>query len=100
HRDRWRWVATGVLAALCPIQAWSLLNGGFSSRPHYPLGASPAMLTRILAGDVYLGTLLGGNGLAASMSTGVFLFLAIAAVIGTAIAAFCFARSAVEMRLF
>jgi hypothetical protein len=100
HRDRWRWVATGVLAALCPIQAWSLLNGGFSSRPHYPLGASPAMLTRILAGDVYLGTLLGGNGLAASMSTGVFLFLAIAAVIGTAIAAFCFARSAMEMRLF
>lgn len=100
HRNHWRRVATGVLVATCSIQAWSLLNGGFSSRPHYALGASPALLTRILGAQVYLGPLLGGNGLAVSQSAGVFVFLAIAVIIGTVIVVFCFARSAVEMRLF
>ena len=100
RRETWRWVESVILAAACLIQAWPLLHGGLSGRPHFALGASPAMLTRILAGDVYLGALLGSNGLAASPSAGVFVFLAVVAVLGTFIVICCFTNSPVEMRLF
>jgi hypothetical protein len=101
HRDRWRWVAVGALAALSLVQAWVLLvNTGFSSRPHYTLGASPALFTRILAGHVYLGTLLGHNQLAAHSDPRLFIFLLCVAIGGTAIVAICFVKSAVEMKLF
>lgn len=100
HRDRWRLVACGVLALTCLIQAWGLLSGGFSSRPHFALGASPAMLVRILAGHVFIGTLLGANGLAASTSPRVLIFLVCAAAGGIAMTAFCLTKSTQPMKLF
>jgi hypothetical protein len=100
HRERWRWFAAGVFAALCPIQAWSLLNGGFSSRPHFALGASPALLARILGGNVYLATLLGGNGLAFGPGPRLFIFLVFMAIFGTIFVAVTYFRSALEMKLF
>jgi hypothetical protein len=100
YRDRWRWVEAGILAAACLVQAWSLFNGGFSSRPHYPLGASPAMFARILAGQVYLGTLLGSNALAAHPGLGRLIVFTCIAASGTIFVAICFLRSPLQMRLF
>jgi hypothetical protein len=58
------------------------------------------MLIRILAGHIYLGTLLGGNVLALLQSPQIFCFFVFVAVIGTAIVALCFVKSSVEMKLF
>ena len=98
-RDRWRWIEAGVLAATCFVQAWSLFNGGFSSRPHYPLGASPAMFARILAGQVYVGALLGDNALAAHAGiVRLIVFICIAAG-GTIFVFICFFKSSLQMKL-
>ena len=100
YSDRWLFVVAGVLAATCVVQSWGLLNGGFSSRPHTALGASPAMLTRIIASHIFLGTLLGGNGLATKSSPRIFIFLLCVAVGGIVFVAFCLAKSIMQMRLF
>jgi hypothetical protein len=100
HRDRWLWAEAGVLAAACFVQAWSLFNGGLSSRPHYVLGASPVLFARILAGQVYLGTILGWNGVAGHASLGISIALAVIAAGGTILVAVCFLRSSLAMKLF
>jgi hypothetical protein len=100
HRERWMLVAAGVLAATCCIQAWGLLNGGFASRPHSDLGASPAMLIRILAGHVFLGTLLGSNGIAAISSPSSFYVLLCAAVGGLTCVALCWTKAPLPLKLF
>jgi hypothetical protein len=99
YRDRWRWVEAGVLAATCFVQAWSLFNGGFSSRPHHALGASPAMFARILGGQVYLGALLGSNALAAHAGIArLIVFICIAAG-GTIFVFICFFKSSLQIKL-
>lgn len=100
RRDRWRQVAAGALATCCLVQGWGLLNGGFSSRPHHALGATPTMLARIVGGHVFLGTLLGGNNLAANSNPWLVAILVCVAVGGITIAAFCFARSPLPMKIF
>ena len=100
HRDRWQWAMASVLAATCFVQIWSLLNGGFSSRPHYSIGASPVMLTRLLAGQLYLGTLLGSNSLGVRGGLwATIVFTGIAAG-GTILVILCFLRSSLPMKLF
>ncbi len=100
HRDRWRWAVASVLAAACFVQTWSLLNGGFSNRPHYSLGASPAMLARLLAGQLYLGTLLGGNSLAALAGVWPLIVFTGIAAGGTILVTLCFLKSPLPMKLF
>lgn len=101
RRDGWRWLQAGVLAACCLVQAWALLIVDPSGRSHYAaLGASPALFARLLAAQVYLATLLGSNEFAAYSSPVLFIVLLCAAIGGTVLVAICFARSAVEMRLF
>jgi hypothetical protein len=90
---------TGVLLAATFVQAWALLVIDRGGRAHAVLGASTALLTRILAGQIYFATLLGGNSLAANSSLVVFSILLCAAIAGTALLAFCFARAGLEMRL-
>jgi hypothetical protein len=99
-RNRWSLAAAGLLALTCAVQGWGLLSGGFASRPHAALGANLELFVRIVAGQVYLGTLLGGNGLAANASSRVFIFLLCTAILGTVIAAFCIAKSVLPMKLF
>ena len=100
HRERWRWATAGLLAATGLIQAWSLFSGGYASRPHVLLGASPAMLARVLAGQLYLGTLLGSNTAAVRPGIGPFIVFTCIAVAGTIFAVICFLKSSWEMRLF
>jgi hypothetical protein len=77
RRDCWRRVTTSILLVGSIIQGLSLLL--HPSGRHYPfLGASPEWFARLLAGQVYLGTLLGGNGLSLSMSAEMLAFIAVA----------------------
>ena len=100
QRDRWRWVPAAVLAALCLVQAWALLIVDPAGRTHAPLGASPVLFTRILAGQVYCAALLGANKLALLPGLPVFIFLVCLALAGTAIVAFCCLKSPLQLRLF
>jgi hypothetical protein len=58
---RWRWTEVGSLTAFSLVQAWGLLVVDSSGRSQRLLGASPALFTRILAGQIYFGALLGGK---------------------------------------
>jgi hypothetical protein len=100
HRNRWRWIVSGVIGALCLVQFCALVLVSPAGRPHHALGASPALFARILAGHVYLGTLIGSNAFAANSGPRHFVFLVCVAIGGTALLAACFVASAIEMRLF
>jgi hypothetical protein len=67
-RGRSRWINTGALSIGLFIQGLSLLFHS-SARPHPFLGANLEWLSRILSGAIYLGTLLGGNGLGPHLSS-------------------------------
>lgn len=95
-----RWTNAGLLCATCLVQVWSLLSGGLAGRPHVALGASPAMLARVLAGQLYLGSLFGSNPLGALPGTGPLIILSCIAVGGTLFIAICFVRLPTVMRLF
>jgi hypothetical protein len=58
------------------------------------------LFTRILASQIYLGTLIGGNGLGASAGPRHLIFFACVALGGTALVVFCFLKASIEMRLF
>lgn len=100
RRDRWPWAPVGVLTMCVLIQAYALLVIDRTGRAHPPLGASPALLARILGGNVVLGSILGRIPFATMPGTGIFILLICAAIVGTVIAAACFFRSGAEMRLF
>jgi hypothetical protein len=100
RHEPWRWAPTAVLAICSFIQAWGLLVVNPSGRPRYIIGASFALFTRIVGGQVVLGTVLGGNQLPVVPGTGVLIFLAGAILVAGVLVAVCFMRSAVEMRLF
>ncbi len=99
-RNRWLLAAAVVLAYTCMVQGWPLLHGGFSQRPHYALGASPALLVRIVAGHVFVATLLGTNDLAAHAGPRLLIFMCFVAACGIAVVAFCLAKSPLPMKLF
>jgi hypothetical protein len=100
RRDSWRRLQAGVLVMCCLIQAWGLLIVNPSGRSHYSaLGASPELFARLLAGQVYLGTLLGSNGLDAIPGRRILILFIFVAIAGTAIIAVCFVKSAIEMKL-
>jgi hypothetical protein len=107
NRDRRRWSIVGDLAIFCLIQAWAIFKIGTSGDPFdhrqtglKMMGATPAWFTRILASQIYLGTLIGSNGLGASVGPRHLIFFACIAVGGTALVIYCFLKASVEMRLF
>lgn len=100
RRERWQWIKAGILAGTCIIQGCVLQSGGFSARPHSILGASPELFARILAGHIYVASVLGGNLLAISTSSEMLIFSLVVIFAGTAIIAICFFNSALEMKLF
>ena len=86
RQDPWRRVTTSLLFLGLIIQSFSLLMHP-SGRHHPFLGASPEWFARLLAGQVYLGTLLGGNGLSQSLSAETLAYIAIAGTMIIALAA-------------
>src|SRR5208283_4028181 len=85
RRERWRWVQCAILAACGMAHMCALFFLDPGGRPKFPLGASPMLLMRILSGDIFLGALVGRNGLGAMTSTGGIVFLLCLAVICLAI---------------
>ncbi len=100
RRERWRWAMAGLLCTACLLQAWNLFSGGLAGRPHAPFGAGPAMFVRMLAGQLYLGTLFGGNALAARPGIGPLIVFACIAAAGAFLIVLCFFKSSSGMRLF
>jgi hypothetical protein len=101
RRDSWRLFEAGILAACCLIQAWGLLVVDPSGRSHYSaVGASLALFARLLAAQIYLATVIGGNGLAHYSNLPLFIFLLCVAIGGTTLVVLCFIKSSVEMKLF
>ena len=99
-KRRWYWVRAGALFLLALVQAWGLLAVDRGGRSPAALGATPELFIRILGGQIYFATLLGGNGLAANSSHVVFILLVLAVIAGTLLVALCFAHASTEMRLF
>jgi hypothetical protein len=99
HGGTWRRVRGGVLFATCLVQAWSLLNGGFAGRPHVALGANVVLLARMLAGQLYLGTLFGVSPIGAFPGAAIGIAMIATAVGGTVYLAICLTRLREEMRL-
>ncbi len=101
-RDRGyrRLIQVAIIATGCFVQVWGLLHGGLSSRPHYELGASPILFARIVAGQVYLGTLWGGLGQPPHLRLGLLTFFLLVFVGGTILVVVCFLRAPMPMKLF
>jgi hypothetical protein len=100
HRDRLQWISPAILFACCALQAWALLFLAPHARSHRLFGASPVAFARILAGHVYLGALLGGNGLALQPGFAFTILLACIAIGGTALVFVCFRNMPLVMKAF
>jgi hypothetical protein len=92
--DQWRRTVAGILL-LGGISQSVLLLLHASVRPRVFLGANPEWFARLIGGQVYLGTLLGANGLAGVLSIGTISSVAIA---GTVIVILCALRAPAGMR--
>ena len=87
-------VAMAILFSGATVQAAFLLT--HHAGRHYPtLGANADSLARILSSQIYLGTLLGGNGLGPHLSLAVAASIA---VLATAVWTACFVVSSKELR--
>lgn len=96
---RWRLAAVSILGVASTAQFLALLQTASATRSPMGLGASPGLFTKILAGQVYLGALIGKNGLAAR-NGGVVVLLGVVAVIGTVLILQCLWKAVLELRLF
>jgi hypothetical protein len=107
NRDRRHWALAGTLTVLSMVQAWALMHLGTSGDPFdhrltglKVMGPTPALFARILASQIYLGTLLGGNGFGANPGLVPLLVFTCIAIAGTALVVYCFVKASVEMKLF
>ncbi len=97
RRQPWRLVAIAAFAVTSVIQLSAIVQSGAATRPKVGLGATPQLFIKLLAGQVYLGALLGQH----SWSTHKNLVLLTAvALLGTAILVFCFIKTGLELKLF
>jgi hypothetical protein len=94
RRERFmRWPLC-ILICAGAIQTYALL---MTHRDHWPLGASTEGLIRIVAGQVFLGTILGSNGLG---TQGALPFLVGIAIAGSLLMAYCCLNARSEWKLF
>jgi len=100
RRERWRYVQCAILAACGVVHMCALFFLDPGGRQITKLGASPMLLMRILGGDIFLGALVGRNGLGAMTSTGGIVFLLCLAVTCFAIIIACAVKSEAPMKYF
>lgn len=97
RRERWRLVIVTAIAVIATIQLHALIASASATRPHVGLGATPSLFVRLLAGQVYLGALLGGTVDHTNRSAGLLI---IVALLGTAVVLFCLMKARLELKLF
>ncbi len=97
RRDRWRIVVICAIAATAAIQLSAIFQNAAATRPQIGLGATPALFIKLLAGQVYLGALLGQTSAPTLFSGRVLL---IAALLGTAIVVYSLLEARLEFKLF
>jgi hypothetical protein len=96
RRTRWGCCPFAIFVFAAAVQTYALLVIDSAARNHGPLGANAEWFVRILAGQVYLGTILGSNDLA--VRAGV-LFLVCTAIVGSVLMAYCFYEAGLEWKL-
>ena len=100
YRDSW-WRVPVAIFSICTIaQLWAMLFLAPNARAHRELGANPEMLGRLLGSQVYLGALLGYNGLSSVQGLRFSIFLACVAIGLTIFVAICDLRAPMAMKLF
>lgn len=97
RRERWRLTIIALLAASSIAQIAVLLQTAPLARRVVDLGATPALFVRILAGNVYVGALIGRNGYAHWKP---MAFLLPVALTGTALLSYSFLKAGLERKLF
>lgn len=95
RRQRWSLVVAAVLGICAVIQSAELAAS--ATRPVTPLGATPQLLLRLIAGNVYMGAVWGQNGFAVRgpLAGEIAVFL-----LGSAILGYCLYRGRLELKLF
>ncbi len=97
RREPFRLVLAGAIAIPAVIQLSAILQSAEATRPRVGLGATPKLFIELLAGQVYLGAILGRNTLHAYSNP---FMLAIVALLATAILIYCALNASLELRLF
>jgi hypothetical protein len=100
RRENWRRIPVVIFTVTCIVQSWAMLFLAPAARAHRALGATPQLLARLLAGQVYFGALLGTNGLAARPGLWLTIFLVCVAIGGSAFVLACSLKSPMAMKLF
>lgn len=94
-RARSQRTVLAFVAAASAVQLTAIWTAPATARPGPPLGATPDLFTRILAGKIYLGAVLGQNALTAH---GPIILSAAVALVGTALVLYCFAKAQLEFK--
>ncbi len=96
-RSQWNGLVCGLFLATATLEGISLLGGGLHERGQAPLGATPLLLAKMVAGQVYLGALIGQNEVLLHAHLPAIL---LPLLIGTAILAWVSLKAEWELRLF
>ena len=96
RREKWRLLVVSAVATPASIQLIALLTSAEATRSHALLGATPKLAIQLLAGQVYLGSILGESGLQVNRSA---LVLAATALLGTVVVGYCFLKARLEWKL-
>lgn len=97
QRHSWSGLVCGLLSLTSILETLQLISGGWHKRIYAPLGASPLLFAKILAGQVYVGALIGQNEFASRASIPAVLAVSL---IGTMILCWCLCKGGWELRLF
>lgn len=95
RRDRWHFVLA-CTTAICTLIQILALTLSQPTRFHDPLGASPQLFVRILAANVYLGSLFGHT---TPLEMNLAFYAAVVAI-ATALVGYVFLKASLELRLF
>lgn len=96
RRQRWTAAVFAVIAAGSLLQLAMLIEHHVQRNPMY-LGATVGRLIRLLAGNAFLGAMMGTHIFGAKLP---FVCSLIALLVGLALIAYCFRSASIEVRLF
>lgn len=83
----------------CMIQAYSLFFKNTAERSSAGLGATPMLFIRMLAGNIYIGALIGPTGIGMAHGFGFAVFLVLTAICGTVLIAVVLRKAPAPMTL-